>query len=228
MTSSSIPIAKTEQEDVRLPDKLPGIEVQQGLQQTDGDHGFLKSLFIDFLEDHGETTAEIRAALDRGDQNTAIRLAHTIKGVAGTIGAGDLFESAKQFEQALKLKEDQKYEEYLFIFENTLAIVKNGLEEFVTSQTPLSKQSIPLTSISSEIIFALMEEIKGLMEELDPEAEEKVKDLKNKLKHDTHQDSLRDLLKQVSDFEFDLALMTLDKLKNQFEKLGPVRLGISC
>ncbi len=44
----------------------------------------------------------IRQALAAGDRDSATRMAHSVKGTGGTIGARDLFAHAKELEESIK------------------------------------------------------------------------------------------------------------------------------
>jgi hypothetical protein len=52
---------------------------------------------------------------------------------------------------------------------------------------------------------------------MDPEAEDKVTDLKARLGGGPHQKLVNDLSKQIGEFEFEDALATLSKLKKALE-----------
>ena len=82
--------------------RLPGINVRDGLARLGGDVDLYRELLRKFAGNQAETAREIAAALDAGDMETAQRLAHTIKGVAGNIGAQSLFETASRLDKALK------------------------------------------------------------------------------------------------------------------------------
>ena len=56
-----------------------------------------------FGDDHPPAATPIRAALDSGDLNLAHRLAHTLKGSAGMIGAHRLHAHASALEQRLRV-----------------------------------------------------------------------------------------------------------------------------
>ena len=61
-----------------------------------------------FVLAHGDVGARIAAALTSGARETAMRDAHTIKGVAATLGAHTLAEAARELEEAIQEgREDQ-------------------------------------------------------------------------------------------------------------------------
>src|SRR6185295_1027219 len=58
-------------------------------------------LLRQFVEQQGHAPAAIGDALAAGDRKTAERLAHTVKGVAGNLGAGVVQAAAGALEQAI-------------------------------------------------------------------------------------------------------------------------------
>jgi CheY-like chemotaxis protein len=85
-----------------LPAHLPGIDLPQALRQIGGQPRLLARLLRDLRDDHRSDRVRIEQALETGDLATASRLAHTLKGVAGTLGAQDLQASAAALEDALR------------------------------------------------------------------------------------------------------------------------------
>ncbi|MBS4098283.1 MAG: response regulator [Sulfuricella sp.] len=85
-----------------LPSGIAGLDVESGLRRVLGKKSLYLSMLRKFVAGQRAAPAEIRAALDAQDWDTAQRLAHTAKGVAGNIGAGAMQELAAALELALK------------------------------------------------------------------------------------------------------------------------------
>ena len=85
-----------------LPSGLTGINIQLGLRRVLGRRKRYLELLRKFCAGHRFADREIRQALEAGDRETARRLAHTLSGVAGNIGAGELGRAAGRFESALR------------------------------------------------------------------------------------------------------------------------------
>jgi len=79
---------------------LPGIEVAAGLARVEGDLGLYRKLLRRFGADQAGFAAAFRQAWTEGDREAATRLAHTLKGLAGHIGALGLQEAARELENA--------------------------------------------------------------------------------------------------------------------------------
>jgi HPt (histidine-containing phosphotransfer) domain-containing protein len=155
--------------------------------------------------------------LDTNDDKTAQRLAHTIKGVSGSIGAGDLFSAAEKLDAAFKKKQRDTYDDLLSRLRDALAPVMQGLE--VMAAFGETQQTAPLDTepVDLEALTPLLDELQTLLEEMDPEAEEKVAALKTKLVQEGDQELIKKLYRQVNEFEFEEALQTLNKLKKVFK-----------
>jgi PAS domain S-box-containing protein len=85
-----------------FPQSIAGIDMTLGLQRVSGKKSLYFSLLRKFLRGNRGTSADIRRALDSGDATTAQRLAHTVKGVAGNLGATGLQTCAADLEQAIR------------------------------------------------------------------------------------------------------------------------------
>ncbi|HJN15327.1 MAG TPA: response regulator, partial [Armatimonadota bacterium] len=92
---------------------LPGINVAAGLAHTGDEWGFYVSVLAKAVAGHRDDAAEIEAAMARSDWQSAERLAHTLKGVAGMIGAEGLQAAATLAEAAAGREDRQACETYL-------------------------------------------------------------------------------------------------------------------
>jgi signal transduction histidine kinase/HPt (histidine-containing phosphotransfer) domain-containing protein/ActR/RegA family two-component response regulator len=85
-----------------LPDALDGFNVDDGVRRVGGDRGLYRRLLLQFHDHSAGAAAAIRAALASGDRNKAKAEAHTLKGVAGTLSAKELYAAAQALESALR------------------------------------------------------------------------------------------------------------------------------
>ncbi len=88
-----------------VPPELPGVNLAAGLRCVAGNGRLYRQLLESFYRDNRGAVGEIEAALKGGEVEKAKRLAHTLKGVAGNLGALAIQEAARQLEMAL-LKEE--------------------------------------------------------------------------------------------------------------------------
>jgi CheY-like chemotaxis protein len=87
--------------ELTLPVGIDGVDMTAGLRRVLGKRPLYLSMLHKFEAGQGVTLAAIATALDLQDANTAERLAHTLKGVAGNIGAGGLQQLAEALEAAI-------------------------------------------------------------------------------------------------------------------------------
>ncbi len=83
---------------------LDGVDVKAGLMNMDGNRKLYQKVLESVYSRYRDIAGQIRAALDREDHDEAQRLAHTFKGLAGTIGARELLERSSELESAFDNK----------------------------------------------------------------------------------------------------------------------------
>jgi two-component system sensor histidine kinase/response regulator len=87
------------------PADLPpvdGIDSADGLRRVGGNHKLYVKLLRQFASQQADAVGQIRAALATKDSESATRLAHTLKGVAGNLGAGPVQAAAAAVEKLLR------------------------------------------------------------------------------------------------------------------------------
>ncbi len=79
----------------------PGIDLNRGVKQVGGNPDFYLKLLGDFDSNHSNCAAELKEMLESDKFEDARRSVHTVKGVAGNIGAYDLQKVAAELEASL-------------------------------------------------------------------------------------------------------------------------------
>jgi HPt (histidine-containing phosphotransfer) domain-containing protein len=101
-TASSLPPpAVTTSVPVPLPD-LPGVKVKESVRRIGGNVALYYSLLDKFRVNQRNVVQLIRDALVSNDPKTAERLAHTLRGIAGNLGAESLQNQAEFLERNIK------------------------------------------------------------------------------------------------------------------------------
>jgi HPt (histidine-containing phosphotransfer) domain-containing protein len=83
-----------------LPATLPGIDMADGLRRVGGNARLYRDLLARLGTDFSDAAARIDALLARGQREEAMRIAHSLKGVAGNVGARELSAAAGVVEAA--------------------------------------------------------------------------------------------------------------------------------
>src|SRR5580765_4336501 len=86
-------------------DDLPsiaGLDTNDGLSRVGGNRKLYVKLLRQFVEQQGGASDQVADALAKGDHALAGRLAHTLTGVAGNIGAAGVQSAAAALERAIR------------------------------------------------------------------------------------------------------------------------------
>jgi PAS domain S-box-containing protein len=203
-----------------LPSELNGIDIEAGLKSIGENRRLFRKLLVDFYNDHRKDGQAIRDALDKDNLDLATRIAHTIKGVSGTIGAAELQSDANNLEAALKASKTSSYDTLLSDFNRSLEHVMRGLAAISTVQKLEPKSLEQTDKADLESILPILDRLRLQLEEMDPEAEETAADLNDKLGGGPQQQIGKALKGQIDDFEFEEALETLIKLRDILENIA--------
>jgi PAS domain S-box-containing protein len=85
----------------QMPAHIAGLDLALGLRRMMGRQSLYLELLAKFALTHADVAAQIHEALQAGDRVLAQRLAHTLRGLAGNLGATQLQEEASAVETAL-------------------------------------------------------------------------------------------------------------------------------
>ena len=106
-----------------LPGSLPGLDPVLGLAQLAGNVDLYHRLIIDFARDSQGLGQQIRNSLEEPDLKHSRLLAHTLRGVAGTLAASALQAAARDLETACVQGVAEQAELLLPLMETRLAEV---------------------------------------------------------------------------------------------------------
>ena len=81
--------------------KLPDIKIETGLERVAGNRQLYEKLLREFVHEYRNAMEEIRDAMNGKKQKKAKRIAHSLKGFSGTLGATALHREMKLLEAAL-------------------------------------------------------------------------------------------------------------------------------
>jgi polar amino acid transport system substrate-binding protein len=114
--------------EIALPN-VPGIDSASGLTRVGGNRRLYCDLLRKFVRDYADAREQLDAALAQEDRETAQRLAHTIKGVAGNIGARSTQQAAGALEAAIRDGEADTLPDLLGAFTEALNTLVASLRQ---------------------------------------------------------------------------------------------------
>ncbi len=189
---------------------LPGLDTRDGLSRLGGDANLYWDLLEKFSLNQADTDKKIKEALGVKDMETAARIAHTIKGVAGNIGARQLYETASQLDTAIKEEAMNLVQTLVPQFSGNLGIVIRGIIELKKNSESTNKNKRPAMDTAS--IAKLLQELSALLKEADTTATDVVKKLTHAVCDDQGKALLSQMSNQIGGYEFDEARQTLKQI----------------
>ena len=178
-----------------------------GLERAADDPGLYQRLQENFLQDQSGASEKFRQALEAGDVKLAHRIVHTLKSVASTIGALRLAEVARDLEQALA--DDRA----------PGPLDPTRLTELEAALTDVLAELMLMRSAEEQkepgLNLARARELVGRLEPLlrngNPDSLEYREEAAAALA--PFGETCRLLINQISDYDFELALETLNGVK---------------
>jgi len=223
----TIPPEETLDPTTALPHRLDGIDIETGLRRTGGNCRLYIDLLKHFVTDHGNDNQIIVDAIARNDITVAHRTAHTLKGVAGGIGALALYDSAQNVETALKESQSRLFEPLIEKLARDLREVVDDLQRKMMPPSFADTKIKSAQPIDMEKLISLLDAFQGLAEEMDPDMEQKAAEV-NQLLHrhgSIHKELGTKLADQADNLDFEEALETLAELREAFGNPG---LSLPC
>ena len=194
---------------------LPGIDFRSGLKRLAGKSELFQKILQDFYADYADAPALLREALHRGDREYIRRIAHTLKSVAGHMGAGELERGAQSLEKELVENMGSDMEKLLDQFEKALHQVLEAIrmkEMPLDRKNTLEAQSLEPSGQHWEL-GPLLAKLKYLLEDGDSESEECAARIRMLLKDSDLKKQMDFLEQQIQNFDFDAAGKTLDIIR---------------
>ena len=185
-----------------LPASLPGIDLATGVHRVGGNRVLYRKLLIQFTATQADAIAAITAALKVGQRDTAIRVAHTLRGVAGNLGATALQSAAATLEGALKAGTPP--DEALFATSTALAVVLPALRS-------LKGAAAPAPATAAATLDAYRDDLARLRTLLTGDDTAAV-DFAERLATATGHPVIEDIRRLAADFDFAAALARLDAI----------------
>jgi len=202
---------KDTEEQIEFPENIPGIDLDLGLKHLAGNKKLYLNLLEDFKKENENFSDQVLAALEAKETETAKRLAHTLKGVSGSIGASDLQKKALQLETAIKEKSDT-VQSVLDETWNDLQILLTEIGRALPAEEEGSVPSLPLEDVDLENIAEKLAGLRKLLEVSDMEAETVFQEIKDDL-FSLYPEQASQLAKAIESFDFKQALKVLNDLE---------------
>jgi two-component system, sensor histidine kinase and response regulator len=158
-------------EEPTLP-SVEGLDTSEGLLRVAGNQVLYLELLRQFVDQQSNAPDRIAECLATGDHDAAERLAHTLKGVAGNLGAGGVQASAAQLEKGIASRgEGPRIETLRQRVAEELAGLLGPLRPALAAEpTSAAAAPSPAAPLEAEVIKALVAQMRQRLGEFDPGA----------------------------------------------------------
>ena len=185
---------------------LRDLDVTTGLERVgDSEITFLR-LLHKFAENQRNVVTDTEQALQQGDQEKALRLMHTLKGTAGSIGAERLQLLASVAE--VRLKESQGSQDV-----PETAELQEELDRVLAQIAQLPRELPGLGEVVEIDFDALLDDLEQQLDEFDTAAEDTVEKLLLGARDAQLRESLQRISRAVSRYDFEQAVQDMAELR---------------
>ncbi|MBF0339597.1 MAG: Hpt domain-containing protein [Magnetococcales bacterium] len=215
---ASPPLDPERPDEISWPASLPGIDLGAGLKRIRGNRKLLLKLLGDFHQDYKEVHHTLLDALEQGDMATVQRAAHTIKGVAESLGAHAPSAAARELELAAREGRMTHMADLIDTLHQRLTpifIAISGLRPpSVPPPSPApNARVVNVTNIAErQALLCLFTELTQMLEQGRTSRAEAIFAQIRALTHGLSDDNLYAIGKNIEDFNFDEALARLKVL----------------
>ena len=197
---------------------LPGIDATLALNRLGGNAKLYLKLLKQFSEFYADTPEKFDALMVANDFLGAERLAHTLKGLAGSIGATRLAETSAALEKCCKTEDSLQITELAALSFEALAVVMGGLSAHFGTPAKAAKEAEPEPAPAGESTGEeteareIVAKIKAFLDDADAEAVDLFTQHEKLLLRNLSGPTVQDLGMALSRYDFDLALELTEAL----------------
>jgi len=199
-----------------LESALPGVDVKAGIRYAVGSRQTYLELLKRFVEQFSAMETELDEELAAGQQKEAIRRAHTLKGVAGGLGATQLQHLTGQLEGQLTREKNPAVLAEVFQELGRLLIAIKTLPDMDDQESLQNKLPGTVTELR-EIFKQLLEPLKNLQAQV---AKQQLTRLKEKDWPEEYRDQVLQLEKLIEQYQFNPAVKLLETILSSSSPSG--------
>jgi HPt (histidine-containing phosphotransfer) domain-containing protein len=203
-----------------LPE-LEGIDVEAGLNRLLGNRGTYKRILLKFRDDFQKAGDLIKDLVSREAYEEAERMAHSIKGASGNLGADELQRASESLEKWFKdggqdLPE-QEYKNFIKALDKVLVsistldagIQKEQKEDSITAEPFSEEQKLRVTKLFNTIL--------DLLKANDTEAADRIEELTIAIQGRVTQKEITGVQRLVESWDFDAAADRIREMATQID-----------
>ncbi len=197
-----------------LPESLPGIDIGSGVKKVSGNKPLYKKMLVIMQKQYNNAAGIIRDSLTSGDLNTALLIAHNLKGVSGNIAAMELSASSSKLENAIINKQEDDFSDLLNKLEKDLNQVFESVGILNNISSIENKITEETTNLDIDKVKLIMIELSGLIKKNSLDVDNCMEDLKAHLDQPKFQEGIKKLENYLDAFDYETAELILSTIAN--------------
>jgi CheY-like chemotaxis protein/HPt (histidine-containing phosphotransfer) domain-containing protein len=191
---------------------LTTIDTVAALARLGGNQAMYHRLLVRFCENQADAARQLQADQAQRDTDAMILRAHTLRGLAGNIGAAKLAAVAGDLEMQLKMgmaANDAAVESKLASLQEVLPETIKDAERLIGEYTPRQAH------VDSELANGALSDLHRLLDNDDAQAVRCFEEISSQLRQRFDSHLVEQLSRQINHYEFDEAKETLEQLITQ-------------
>lgn len=205
------------------PDPQGSIDFESGIRRMGGKKAKYKGILKQFIYNHSEDFQKVDRLISSGNFEEARKMVHTLKGIAGNIGAKNLMDVSVKLENAIKKGDAEELAASKSDFEVALKEACDYAAELInTVLTPeKEEQERPDIPAAEDTLQRLLD----LMEEGDPEAKSLFEACRHNLEKALDSGEYHRLSEKISSYNLEEAAADLHRIIVKIKRKSTVEGG---
>ena len=196
---------------------LPGIDSEKALHRLNNNQQLFRKLLGEFLRENKNIIDDMNSYFQAGEVDKVIHIVHTLKGVAGNLGAIAVHEAALSVEDFLRTKAQMPMD-LVVELEGRLNEVFVGLEKFVeqAADYPVGDQGHVEPLPEADQLFEMFSTLLGHIEANTPKAEKYLQEWP-RYEDAPFEEGRKEVEAALGQFDFEGARASLIRLASQVD-----------
>ncbi len=205
---------ETEYSKTKLPKRTAGIDLEAGIIRLLGDEQLYLKLLKNFSHNYASAPQDMRKALEESNIDFVLRMAHTLKGVAGNLSAYKIQDIAIKLETDVLQNKFDKKEELLLALEEAFHTLKQWIETLEDDRD--IKLSVQKEFKRSEVI-PIVRKLTEMVWEDNFDAQNTLIELKSYMGDSICRNEIQALTECINEFDFEAAKRHLHKIAEELK-----------
>ncbi len=191
---------------------IPRLDIPLALRHMGGNLKLMRKLLRRFAETQADTAQRIRVAMASDDLSSARLEAHSTKGLAGNIGAAQLFELAALLETAFKQNNQSAIAPTLDSMEQELKLLVGQIIEAVGESDVIAHAPAKLSAVDRPVLAQQLQELAAMLAHDDSRSAKMLANMADSLRNAGQALAYQQLSEMISQYNFEAALSKLNTI----------------